>query len=227
MPYRSFAQNRKKSFANSRLKSPILNQLKVKVIDDRQVVESDHALSSTGSQSYRQTRSLLLAAKGSRPSITSKTNARLFGIGAWHYPRIFMRIAIATACVLFAAPSFSRAEATCFVTVAREIPRMTDISQSVLPSPAQRRQSNSRGETNLLAGDCGRRCPNQCPMAKFAIKASADRSLSFRSSLVPPNDKAADGPSSVRTGTTNPSANPKSAASPPTTRASSGSGQDV
>lgn len=34
-----------------------------------------------------------------------------------------MRIAIATACILVAAPSFSRAEATCFVMVAREMVR--------------------------------------------------------------------------------------------------------
>ena len=55
------------------------------------------------------------------------------------------------ACVLVTAPSFSRADKMCFVTVGFDMPRIVAISQSVLPSAAQSKQSCSRGDKRLRA----------------------------------------------------------------------------
>lgn len=61
----------------------------------------------------------------------------------------------------------------CFVTVEREMPRMTEISHSVLPSLAQSRQSLSLVViTDRFPLDLGDKIRSMRPAAQFVTKAS-------------------------------------------------------
>lgn len=62
------------------------------------------------------------------------------------------RNATAIACPFVTAPSFPRAEIRCFATVGLEMPKIVAISQSVLPSAAQRRHSVSRAVREAWVG---------------------------------------------------------------------------